>query len=122
LPWFAEALGAVQGQPEQEELQRIRINSVLLECPKPIQMLFHAGPVTTAHFSRDGRQVVTASRDHTARIWDASTGKPVGIVLQHTGIVWQAAFSADGRRVVTASADGTARVSIAPSVPTAVFW
>ena len=110
LPWFAEALGALQGKPEREELQRIRINSVLHECPKPIQMFFHDGPVTTAHFSQNGRWVVTASRDHTARVWDPATGQPVGNTLQHTGIVWQAVFSADGRRVATASADGTARV------------
>jgi WD40 repeat protein/serine/threonine protein kinase len=110
LPWFAEALSMEQGQAEREDLQRIRINSVLQACPKPVQIWFHGGPVTSAHFSRDGRLVVTASRDHTARIWDTSTGKPVGSVLQHTGIVWQAIFSPDSRRVVTASEDGTARV------------
>lgn len=110
LPWFAEALNLQQGQPEREEMQRIRISSVLQECPKTVQMWFHGGPVTSAHFSRNGRLVVTASRDHTARLWDASTGKPVGSVLQHTGIVWHAVFSPESRRVATASEDGTARV------------
>jgi WD40 repeat protein len=62
-------------------------------------------------FSADGRQVVTASDDKTARVWDLSGPSPVATVLAgHTGSVYTASFSADGRRVVTASADKTARV------------
>jgi len=110
LPWFAEALSIEQGQPERESLQRIRLGSVLQECPKMVQMWFHGGPLTSAHFSRNGRLVITASRDHTARIWDVSSGRPVGSVLQHKGIVRQAVFSHDSRRAVTASEDGTARI------------
>src|SRR5204863_6934446 len=32
--------------------------------------LRHTGPVLSASFSQDGKWVVTASADHTARIWD----------------------------------------------------
>jgi hypothetical protein len=32
----------------------------------------HAGPVRSAAFSPDGQRVVTASSDHTARLWDAT--------------------------------------------------
>lgn len=34
----------------------------------------HSGKVNTASFSPDGRKIVTASDDGTARIWDAETG------------------------------------------------
>jgi WD40 repeat protein len=54
--------------------------------------------------------MVTASEDHTARVWDATTGKPVTAPLKHQGAVTAAAFSADGRRVITVSKDKTARV------------
>jgi len=54
--------------------------------------------------------VVTASRDKTARVWDAATGAPIGKPLQHDGLVDSAAFSPDGMRVVTTSFDKTARV------------
>jgi WD40 repeat protein len=53
---------------------------------------------------------VTASSDHTARIWDAATGREVCPPLEHQGTVVGAAFSLDGARIVTASADHTARV------------
>jgi WD40 repeat protein len=34
-----------------------------------------SAPVVRAAFSGDGKRVVTASRDKTARIWDAESGK-----------------------------------------------
>ena len=61
-------------------------------------------------FSGDGKRVVTASRDNTARIWDAESGKEIAVLKGHTGFVWSAAFSGDGKRVVTASFDSTARI------------
>jgi WD40 repeat protein len=72
--------------------------------------LKHDETVNTVAFSPDGRRVVTASSDSTARIWDARTGTPVGARLQHQKAVVSAEFSPDGKRVVTASFDNTARV------------
>lgn len=71
--------------------------------------MMHKGIVWSARFSPDGRRIVTASADRTARLWDALTGHPVGVPMRHTKDVW-ALFSSDGRHVVTASDDGTARV------------
>ena len=70
----------------------------------------HAGPVYTARFGRDGTRFVTASRDRTARVWDAATGQPVTPPLRHAGPVMTAELSPDGMRVVTASDDHTARL------------
>jgi WD40 repeat protein len=61
-------------------------------------------------FSPDGRWVATASAEHTARVWDAVTGKPVTPALTHAEGVSYCAFSPDGRRLATTSKDGTARV------------
>ena len=33
----------------------------------------HTGPVTSASFSPDGKHIVSASGDHTIRIWDFPT-------------------------------------------------
>ncbi len=71
----------------------------------------HEGSVLAASFSPDGRRVVTASTDRTARVWDLSGPRPVATLLEgHTEIVRAASFSPDGRRVLTASYDHTARV------------
>jgi dipeptidyl aminopeptidase/acylaminoacyl peptidase len=70
----------------------------------------HRDGVNYADFSPDGRWIVTASQDYTARIWDAVTGKPIGEPMKHYGGVNCAQFSPDGRRIVTASQDNTARI------------
>ena len=67
----------------------------------------------SAAFSPDGKRIVTASGDNTARLWDAATGKQIGTPLAgHESWAWvhSAAFSPDGKRIVTASADKTARL------------
>jgi hypothetical protein len=68
----------------------------------------HTARVLCATFNPDGKRVVTASFDKTARIWDAE-GK-ASVTLPHRDLVNSAAFSADGKRVVTACWDGTAQV------------
>jgi serine/threonine protein kinase/tetratricopeptide (TPR) repeat protein len=110
LVWFADALQLEQGDPKREQVHRDRLAATLRFCPKLSQVFFHDGLVRSASFSPDGRRVVTASLDKTARVWDAGTGQPITPPLKHGGEVNAAAFSPDGRRVVTASSDETARV------------
>ena len=66
--------------------------------------------VNSAVFSPDGSRVVTASRDKTARLWDAKTGAALATLSGHTDVVNSAVFSSDGSRVVTGSHDSTARL------------
>ena len=70
----------------------------------------HDRAVISARFSPDGRRVVTASGDNTARLWHAFSGKPIGEPMQHGAQVYFAEFSPDGHQVVTASGDKTARL------------
>ena len=81
-----------------------------LDKSEPIDTLSgHRADVWSLAPSRDGRRVVTASNDGTARIWDVRT--KVGLPLEgHAEPVNFAMFSGDGRNVVTASNDRTARV------------
>jgi WD40 repeat protein len=59
--------------------------------------------VNSAQFSPDGKRILTASDDKTARLWDAKTGKPIAELTGHEGEVSRAAFSPDGKRILTAS-------------------
>ncbi len=62
----------------------------------------HRDIVTSAHFSPDGADVVTASRDHDSIVWDTRRGVPRRKLLGHFAIVSDARFSPDGRWIVTA--------------------
>ncbi|MEM7064123.1 MAG: TIR domain-containing protein [Cyanobacteria bacterium P01_B01_bin.77] len=72
-------------------------------------LLTHEGAVMHASFDADGTQVLTASDDDTARVWNLTTGE-FQLLEGHSDAVKHASFNADGTQVVTASSDGTARV------------
>ncbi|HSH77747.1 MAG TPA: protein kinase, partial [Herpetosiphonaceae bacterium] len=75
----------------------------------PVQLFAgHTNWVEDAAFSPDGRLVVTASDDRTARLWQAATGQNIVTLEGHTGAVNGVAFSPDGRYVLTGSQDKTA--------------
>jgi WD40 repeat protein/serine/threonine protein kinase len=110
LVWFTEALQLDEGDPESEALQRLRIGAVLKQSPTVLELFRHKDGVVSVEFSADGRRLVTASGDKTARVWDVSTGAPLSPPMEHGDAVISASFSPDGLRVVTASFDHTARI------------
>ncbi len=66
----------------------------------------HHDEVTRVVWSRDGKSLLTASRDQTACLW-SSTGALLRTFRGHVGDVEAAAFSPDGQKVVSASDDQT---------------
>jgi WD40 repeat protein len=68
------------------------------------------GQVVWLTFSPDGRHLLSASEDGTARIWNAATGAPERVLKGGEGAMLQAQYSPDGKRVATAGADGSVRI------------
>jgi WD40 repeat protein len=69
----------------------------------------HRRAVTAVAISPDGSLIATASKDGTARLWNAKTGSPLRILAGHKAGLTSVAFSPDGKDVVTASEDHDAR-------------
>ncbi|MEP7106991.1 MAG: caspase family protein [Ferruginibacter sp.] len=74
----------------------------------------HTSSVSSAVFSNDGKYIVTASWDNTAKIWQATDGRLLYELKGHSGSVTSAIFSADGRYIVTTSKDSTAKLWSSP--------
>jgi len=66
-----------------------------------IELKGHTALVGLADFMPDGKQIFTASRDESFRIWDAETGKELLKLVPRIGAFWQDAFSPDKKKFVT---------------------
>lgn len=69
----------------------------------------HEAPITQAQFSPNGQQVITASWDRTACLWQVKHPKAIA-TFAHPAALSSAAFSPDSRFVVTATWDKTAKI------------
>src|SRR5262245_50830441 len=72
--------------------------------------LQHGGPVVTAAFSPDGKQVVTGA-DKVVRLWDLSTGREAKQITLGDKVA-HAIFSPDGRTLFTVSAEKAAALQM----------
>ncbi|TWU05297.1 Serine/threonine-protein kinase PknD [Symmachiella macrocystis] len=79
----------------------------------------HTQTVTSVQFSHDGRRLLTASLDGTARLWDVESGQQIQRLFGHNWWVRSATFrreqdtqgkAVDEKRIVTTGQDGTAIV------------
>ena len=69
----------------------------------------HQGVVRSLAFSEDGRWLVSAATDRSAKIWRADTGEIAFSLLSDEAVV-HAAFNVTGTLVVTAARNGTVQL------------
>src|SRR5262249_50413379 len=70
----------------------------------------HTNYVYTGAFHPDGKSLLTASADRTARLWSVPDGKPLSSPLQHQDEVTTATFLPQGTCFATAQKDGLMRI------------
>jgi WD40 repeat protein/serine/threonine protein kinase len=78
--------------------------------PRFMELTGHTADVSNVDFAPDGRQVLSASSDHTVKIWDSAKGKLIKTLRGHNDWVLTGAFTPNSREVVTGSYDGTVGV------------
>ena len=101
--WTLKGLVAGQTLDCVDRLARRTPNCVVLSGG-------HSAALQSAHFSPDGKRVVTASADNSIRVWDAATGHEWAALYRHGGKVNSALFDRSGEQIVSVSDDGTAQV------------
>src|SRR5262249_11880445 len=65
----------------------------------------HGNEILAVAFSRDGKWLATAGRDHAVKVWDLSNGHEAVAYRGHQRYVRAVAFSPDGKWVVSAGGD-----------------
>lgn len=73
-------------------------------------MIGHNHIVSDLAVSSDGQFALSASWDHTLRLWDLTTGKTTRRFVGHSNDVLSVAFSADNRQIVSGSRDKTIKL------------
>jgi WD40 repeat protein/serine/threonine protein kinase len=105
-------LAAILRRDPSNPIVASRLLSALLHRSWALRIgppMTHAQAAETVFFSPDGRHLLSASSDATAKIWDVATGKAIA-TMQHQDQVISARYDSKGTRIVTASADGSARI------------
>jgi len=115
-----QAFGRAEPATFRSRLASVCLGAILVLALVPAlgaraDLIGHGGMVRSVDISPDGRFVVTASFDFTARLWDFGTQTELAVLDAHRGPVTGAVFAPDGKHAVTTSDDKTAIVWEVPS-------
>ncbi|MBK5941046.1 AAA family ATPase [Halochromatium roseum] len=78
-------------------------------CGQVQSLKGHSGRIYSIAFAPDGKQLVTASMDKSARVWSPQ-GDALAILSGHQDRIYRADFSPDGQWILTGSRDGSIRI------------
>ena len=84
----------------------IRLWSLKEDKPRELKRLKgHRGLISRLVFTPDSKQLLSASRDQTARVWNVMTANVQVVLKGHGAPIYGLDVSSDGRLVATASED-----------------
>ena len=92
--------------PEAEDA----LHRAILRSPIRFTLSGHTAQVDGVALSADGRLAVSASHDHTLKVWDVDSGRELRTLHGHVEWIFGVALSGDGRIAVSASKDKTLKV------------
>jgi WD40 repeat protein len=100
--WLGDSL-ATAHRAEAADLERlIRLElSGWYPALHPLRAVLRHEGLREVAFSPDGKTILTDGAEGTARLWDATTGKPIGVPMRHARFGGPVAFSPDGKTVLT---------------------
>lgn len=101
----------------QHVLRYIRLKTQFTLLWNTKSAIQHRSSINSAHFSRDGNRILTASMDNTARLWVLNNDADEGFIgwrqealFEHEASVSSAEFSPNEESIVTASRDNSCKI------------
>jgi WD40 repeat protein len=93
-----------QSSAKEESIREI-MNARAYTMPGMRELRGHEESILKLAFSTNGKSLLSASEDGTARLWHAESGEPLLVLRAHTDAVIDAAFSPDGAHFATLGRD-----------------
>jgi WD40 repeat protein len=69
----------------------------------------HSAEITSIDYNNDNEYIVTASKDHTVRLWSIKAAACINVIQSHKDEVNAVRFSPDNKTIVSVSADHSIR-------------
>jgi WD40 repeat protein len=99
----------LQAWKNQQELRQLELISALPDSRIAVlerRLSGHTKMVWDVVVSPDGRRIVSASNDCTAKVWDVATGSELCTLTGHKAFVCSVSIARDNYRVATGAMDG----------------
>ncbi len=104
------AIGSrLRGSDSRDAWRRAGILIGLLKADGEVRAIAGDASINSVQFSPDGRRLLSASSDGTARVWDVASGSEIQRFTAHSGRVCAAKFLGDGS-IISGGEDRILRV------------